>query len=531
MTYHTLRTQAHRVSLFAVVLLILLALSGSHASQAAEPTQLSFPIKINFQDSSAPIYLDYRTDGGEVYQDHGNGYTYGWSQDVSNGTHNSDDPISPNEAYDTYVRMTDLWKGIDATWEIALADGWYDVRLVVGKAGNNFSYYDVEIEGERVVSGQPYPHLNSYWLETTTAIEVTDGRLTISNGPENKFNHINFIEIDQRSTPSPDQTQPVKINFQPLGSEIVDGYFADTGMNYGTRSNGYTYGWSVNNSMYAYDHDLPQSPNQLLDTHIHMQRLQVEDYWEIELPNGNYHVRLVAGDYKPDNWGYYRFDVEDVRLIHSNGWINGQVIDQEGVIEVADGRLTVKKGEGASNNRISFIEITPILPEVDPIVSVGNADFVETFSSAPTFPQVWSSANWDWTVQVGNNPTQMGAMAADYNIGCLNPDIIDTINRLDETVYSCDGRLLTAVNGESLGIGSNYGAAYLTPNRIIDPSQDFTVQFDLSTVRTNPHGDWVEIWLMPYGTHLMSPIDFATVGQGLPQEGLRFKLNLSLIHI
>src|SRR5687768_8696119 len=39
-----------------------------------------------------------------------------------------------------------------------------------------------------------------------------------------------------------------KVNFQPAGAPTPGGYVADTGATYGSRGNGYTYGWNANNS-------------------------------------------------------------------------------------------------------------------------------------------------------------------------------------------------------------------------------------------------------------------------------------------
>ena len=522
----SLASHSLRRAVAAILLVLpLFALLHASVSSATTPEQITYPIKINFQGDSAAA-TGYQIDSGLEYGARSNNLTYGWSDDISSTAVNSDSGDSPTEAHDTHLTPHNPWNGTDTTWKIDLPNGLYDVRLVVGNAGGNLSHYDVLAEGEQILHGRPINGMQ--WLETTAVVDVSDGQLNITRGPDGSYHRFNFIEIEPHTAPTPDYTTPIKINFQPQDSPAVSGYEVDSGMSYATRPNGYTYGWNINNAMYTLDHDDVASPDQLHDTAIDMQKwswLLIDDFWEIELPNGDYQVRLVAGDYT-GHYGYYRLDIEDLLAVQSNGWVTGQVYDQEAMVKVEDGRLTVSSGAGSANNRLNYIEITPIIPNDDPIITPGISDFLETFSSAPTAPQIWSSSDWDWTVQVGNNPTAMGEMNAGYSSDCSDLNSTHTISSLGEVVYSCEGRLQTAVNGASNGVGSNYGMAYLTPNRIISATQDFTISFDMSTVRTNKYGDWVEFWLMPYDTHLMSPTQsWRSSGQGYPEKGLRFYLN------
>ena len=517
---HSLR-RAIAAILFVLPVFVLLHASGTSATA---PKQITYPIKINFQSGLASEHTGYLTDGGLVRAPQ-NGLDYGWSQDISSTAVNSNSGDSPTEAHDTLLTPHNPWNGTDATWEIALPNGSYDVRLVVGNAGNNLSHYDILAEGEQILYGRPINGMQ--WLETTAVVEVSDGSLTISRGPDGSYHRFNFIEIEPHTAAAPDYTDAIKINFQPQDAPSLSGYKIDSGMSYATRPNGYTYGWNINNAMYTLDHDDAASLDQSYDTVVDMQKWSwlLDDIWEIELPTGNYNVRLVAGD-TTSHVGYYRLDVEGVRIIESSGWVSGQLYDRQIQVAVDDGRLTLTNGENGANNRIAFIEITPIMPSTDPEVSNPGSDFLETFASAPTPPQLWQSANWDWTVQVGNNGRNMDSTAADYDSNCTDAGSTHTINQMDESVYSCVGRLLTAVNGNSNGVGSNYGMAYLTPNRVISATQDFTISFDMSTARSNTNGDWVEVWLMPYDNHLMAPTQsWRSGGQGEPDEGIRLALN------
>ena len=88
-----------------------------------------------------------------------------------------------------------------------------------------------------------------------------------------------------------------KVNFQPASAPTVAGYVVDSGAVYGSRGNGYTYGWNADNSAAAFDRNSTVSPDQRYDTLLMMQRFSNPNaFWEIAVPNGSYSVRVVAGD-------------------------------------------------------------------------------------------------------------------------------------------------------------------------------------------------------------------------------------------
>ena len=92
----------------------------------------------------------------------------------------------------------------------------------------------------------------------------------------------------------------VKINFQPSTSVVPPGYLADVSLPYGDRGNGYTYGWNE-----EFDETRDRLPGiiHVTSTINHMQYdnltgLKDKDrIWEIEVPNGQYTVKIIAGDY------------------------------------------------------------------------------------------------------------------------------------------------------------------------------------------------------------------------------------------
>jgi hypothetical protein len=150
----------------------------------------------------------------------------------------------------------------------------------------------------------------------------------------------------------------VKINFQPTGATVPAGYLRDDGALFGARGNGYSYGWNVANTSFTRDRNSSRSLDQRYDTLNHMQKSGGAS-WEIALPNGTYQVFLVAGD--ADRYdSIFRLNVEGILTVagtpnSTTRWVSGTQ-----TVTVTDGRLTVSNGTGADNNKICFIDITPV---------------------------------------------------------------------------------------------------------------------------------------------------------------------------
>jgi len=149
----------------------------------------------------------------------------------------------------------------------------------------------------------------------------------------------------------------LKINFQPSSSPVPAGYLVDGGAVFGSRGNGYSYGWNIDNTSFVRDRNSSRSPDQRYDTLNHLQKAGGARTWEITVPNGTYNVFAVAGD--PDYIdSVFRLNVEGVLTVSgtptsATHWFSGS-----NSVTVSDGRLTVSNGTGGSNNKICFIEIS-----------------------------------------------------------------------------------------------------------------------------------------------------------------------------
>jgi glucose/arabinose dehydrogenase len=154
-------------------------------------------------------------------------------------------------------------------------------------------------------------------------------------------------------------TDYARINFQPSGAPVPAGYTADTGAVYGDRGSGRAFGWNASNSAQTRDRNSTRSADQRYDTLTHLQKPGSSNpnaAWEIAVPEGIYRVTLVAGDasYYDSN---YQLAVEGTLAVSgtpttSNRWITGTVD-----VTVTDGRLTITNAPGASNNKLTFVDI------------------------------------------------------------------------------------------------------------------------------------------------------------------------------
>jgi hypothetical protein len=157
---------------------------------------------------------------------------------------------------------------------------------------------------------------------------------------------------------APPTPTTILVNFQPSTAPAPPGYLADGGLVYANRGNGQTYGWSADNTAQTRDRNAANSPDQRYDTLTHLQKPANPDaVWEIAVPNGTYVVRVVSGD--PSNFdGVFRTTVEGVLTVTGTPTTTTRWIEGTSTVTVTDGRLTIRSGAGASNNKMCFVEIT-----------------------------------------------------------------------------------------------------------------------------------------------------------------------------
>jgi glucose/arabinose dehydrogenase len=185
---------------------------------------MSVSVKINFQPAGKPVPAGYLVDSGATYAGRGNGYTYGWDQNIAGTTRDRNNPASPDQRYDTLIHMA------DRTWSLAVPNGTYTVRLVAGDPSANDAIYKMNLEGQLALSGTPTP--TARWVEATKTVTVSDGKLTLTNAAGSLRNKLDFIEVTSTSVPvsnlpprAPVITEPVSdgelINYADLHMETA----------------------------------------------------------------------------------------------------------------------------------------------------------------------------------------------------------------------------------------------------------------------------------------------------------------------
>jgi len=230
-----------------------------------------------------------------------------------------------------------------------------NVPLAATVASNGWSVGSVEFFSNNSLLGEdasaPYAFTwnnvtdGSYTLKARALYD--GGSSAITSAP---------VNITVASTPP---FAGVKINFQPATAPVPTGYLEDNGTVFGDRGNGFTYGWDQDNAVNMTDRNSPNSPDQRYDTFAATQAVGGGSVWEIAVPNGVYSVFLVAGDPTRMN-STYRYDVESSLSLSGTPTAQNRWISASNIVSISDGRLTVRNGSGANNNKLCFIDILPV---------------------------------------------------------------------------------------------------------------------------------------------------------------------------
>jgi len=91
------------------------------------------------------------------------------------------------------VQYDSLTHTRNAVWELEFPSGEYDVRVVAGDPSFHDSHYHFLVEGGSILNGSPTD--SQRWIEGRRTVNLTDGRLTISSGPDAENNKISFLEV------------------------------------------------------------------------------------------------------------------------------------------------------------------------------------------------------------------------------------------------------------------------------------------------------------------------------------------------
>jgi hypothetical protein len=265
------------------------------------------------------------------------------------------DTLSPSSPHAMMV----LTPGNGAAFQYRTAAGEVSTHVAGGAAAAPLWVRVVRsgttLSGYRSPDGVTWTAMGSATIAMGAQVQVG---MAVTAHNDGAMNTATFDNVTMVATPAL-TFGTARINFQPAAAPAYAGYLIDAGATYAAR-NGRTYGWNIDNASTTRDRNAAGSPDQRYDTLIHLQKPEAPNaVWEIAVPNGRYTVRLVAGDPSHQD-SVYRINAEGVLAVSGTPtatvrWFEGNV-----TVNVADGRLTLTNGAGASNNKICFIEISQV---------------------------------------------------------------------------------------------------------------------------------------------------------------------------
>ncbi|MES2920311.1 MAG: Ig-like domain-containing protein [Verrucomicrobiota bacterium] len=227
-----------------------------------------------------------------------------------------------------------------------------------------------------------------------------------------------------------------RINFETTATVTPAGYLKDDGSAYTV---GRGYGWSKNNTADARQRTTPADLRYA--TLVHLQKAG-NSSWEIDVPNGYYDVRIVAGDADFTD-GNMHLTAEGVTI--TSGTPVANWIDATGSVTVSDGKLTIAPGVNAANSKICFIDIDRISipPTVELTGLPANPAYLHTDSITLTATAADTDGNvsrvefWDGAVKLGQDTT------VPYTWSWTGPLTAGT-HLLKTVAYDNDGRVTTS---------------------------------------------------------------------------------------
>jgi len=161
---------------------------------AGEARAQSVPVNISFQPASFPLQSGYKGDFGQTFAARGNGYSYGWNTDHTGRTFSYSALPGYETVWGAAWSLIRMLSGSSTTWEIALANGTYDVTILAAGYQCQGQLQQIAAEGVLVVNGTAGWDYDTY-VGGTQTVTVSDGRLTITNGPTAALNCIDDIQI------------------------------------------------------------------------------------------------------------------------------------------------------------------------------------------------------------------------------------------------------------------------------------------------------------------------------------------------
>jgi hypothetical protein len=166
-------------------------------AQSATADAQTAAVNISFQPASFPVQNGYKGDYGQVFGNRGNGYSYGWNVSHTGRTFAYSALPGWEKTWGAAWSLIRLLPGLSTRWEIALANGNYDVTILAAGYRCQGQLQQIAVEGVLVVNDVAGWDYDTY-VGGTQLVTVQDGRLTVTNGPTAAENCIDSIQIRPR---------------------------------------------------------------------------------------------------------------------------------------------------------------------------------------------------------------------------------------------------------------------------------------------------------------------------------------------
>jgi GH25 family lysozyme M1 (1,4-beta-N-acetylmuramidase) len=186
----------------------------------------AFQVAVNFGPYESPVPSGYINFGDQPFGDVF-GYSMGW---IDSGVvlTTSTSTLAPDDRYRTSVLPND-WSNRDRTFEVAVPNGDYRVRIVAGSPTAKGYTQEFSAEGVEIVN--TVNHTGSEFVSGTGIVTVTDGRLSVSSSAASS--RLVFLDIIDASRASELPKAPSQVSVTPASTQAIDVRWMDNADNEG----------------------------------------------------------------------------------------------------------------------------------------------------------------------------------------------------------------------------------------------------------------------------------------------------------
>ncbi|QOV87926.1 Kelch repeat-containing protein [Humisphaera borealis] len=145
-----------------------------------------------------------------------------------------------------------------------------------------------------------------------------------------------------------------RVNFGPTQTRDVPGYRKDVGEALAVKPDTSEYGWTSGETLKGKVRQSAASPDDRYDSFL---STRAGSRWEMTIPNGNYVVRLAAGDVRGRS--AHAFSVEGISAVNGKNSPRQKWLEATLTVAVADGRLTI---ESHRAGKLNFVDVSAADP-------------------------------------------------------------------------------------------------------------------------------------------------------------------------